>query len=454
MNENFYAQTQPPVRYQYSAAQKWLLFAAIIIALAFDRSIFAYQDAIKTINQFTGRYFIFWGSYLISLYIISWKQLSKNADAWFLLASVLLLFSRALIYTERNLAFVNLIVIPLLLMLHAVVAHFRFPKGSEGQYMLKYIKGWLIWPFCAIGRFFGSLGAVLSKGDSKNRNKIAVGFLLALPLVLLVTALLLSADNVMNYYFGKLFSEFKIGRFVGHLLLIFATAMVFYSFIFNVVWERSPDEKNKQQTAISHVSISVVIGSLLIIYAVFAYVQFAYLFGSGGLPDGLTYSEYARSGFAELLLVAAINIAVFGISLIYSEGSAAVKWLLACLIIMTGIVLASGVVRLSMYIDAYGLTVFRILPMWFMIFLGFTIILCGLKLFWGKLLLIRSCTIALICWYLILNAVNLDAMVASSILKKARAQGSLSETDRVYVMELSKDADKVREEYQDLLAIK
>lgn len=453
MNQDFYSQSPTPVRREYGAAQKWLLAVALIIGIAFDRALFANGGA-ATIAEFTGRYFIFWASYIVSLYVFMWDRIKSNTDSWFLIAAVFLLFGRALVYKEQVLALVNLAVIPLVLMLHAAVAHHRYPAGQEGRYMLAYIKGWFVWPFSAIGSFFGALGAVFGKNSSKNRNKLAVGLLIAVPVVIVVMSLLLSADRVMDYYFNELFTRFRIDKFAGHLLLAAAAAILFYSFLYNAVFAQTKAAQPQSRPQISHISVSVVIGSLLFVYAVFAYIQFAYLFGSKGLPEGLTYSEYARSGFSQLLMIAAINIAVFGISLNYSSEGGAKKCLLLGLLAATGVVLASGMLRLGMYIDAYGLTVFRILPMWFMIYLGITIALCAAKLFLKKLPLLRLCAIALVVWYLVLNAVNLDAMVAASILKKAQATGVLSENDRAYISELSSDADAMRAQYRELLNAK
>lgn len=57
------------------------------------------------------------------------------------------------------------------------------------------------------------------------------------------------------------------------------------------------------------------------VYALFCAVQVRFLFaglltdGSIALPDGLTYSEYARSGFFQLLAVTAINVTLFGLAI-------------------------------------------------------------------------------------------------------------------------------------------
>ncbi len=85
--------------------------------------------------------------------------------------------------------------------------------------------------------------------------------------------------------------------------------MLLYSLFYNLTWGK-PDAdlapvKQNWKTA----GPGVVIGLLLVAYARFTYVQFTYLFG-GVLPVDLTYSEYAREGFAQFLTITVINFTV------------------------------------------------------------------------------------------------------------------------------------------------
>ena len=41
-------------------------------------------------------------------------------------------------------------------------------------------------------------------------------------------------------------------------------------------------------------------------FAVFVFVQLRFLFGGATLPDGITYADYARSGYGQLLLLAVL----------------------------------------------------------------------------------------------------------------------------------------------------
>jgi len=114
------------------------------------------------------------------------------------------------------------------------------------------------------------------------------------------------------------------------------------------------------------------------IYAVFSFVQFAYLFGGNSfvMPSSFTYSEYARRGFAELVVVSIINFAllVFGITFVRKESRRffiAVKSLLTMLVIATFVILASAFYRMVVYENAYGFTYLRIFVQAFMVMVFF-----------------------------------------------------------------------------------
>ena len=74
---------------------------------------------------------------------------------------------------------------------------------------------------------------------------------------------------------------------------------------------------------------------------------------------GLTYAEYARSGFAQLLAVAALTFAVIAAARRWAAAAAAAA-LLAALCVLTLVVLASALKRLGLYEETYGFTRLRL----------------------------------------------------------------------------------------------
>ncbi len=79
---------------------------------------------------------------------------------------------------------------------------------------------------------------------------------------------------------------------------------------------------------------------------------------------GLTYAEYAREGFAQLLVAAALTLAVAAAALRWSEAVTParrrlLRVLLGVLCALTLVVLASALHRLGLYQDAFGATRLR-----------------------------------------------------------------------------------------------
>src|SRR4029078_7451345 len=71
---------------------------------------------------------------------------------------------------------------------------------------------------------------------------------------------------------------------------------------------------------------------------------------------GLTYAEYARSGFAQLMVVAALTLAVAAAARRRAPGSGAPD---AALCVLTLVVLASALKRLGLYEETFGFTRLR-----------------------------------------------------------------------------------------------
>ncbi len=108
----------------------------------------------------------------------------------------------------------------------------------------------------------------------------------------------------------------------------------------------------------------LALGALNALFALFVAVQVAVLFGGDGYvrdAAGLTYAEYARSGFAQLVVVAILTLVVVGAALRWAStervrDARLLRALLAALCLLTLVVLASALHRLGLYERAFGFT--------------------------------------------------------------------------------------------------
>jgi len=126
---------------------------------------------------------------------------------------------------------------------------------------------------------------------------------------------------------------------------------------------------------IPRVAVLTPLTVLCILYVVYIIVMSVYLFSglTGKLPDEwFIYSEYARRGFFELCGVAAINLFLLAFTYSFAKREAgeyprAMRFLTGLLSIMTLLLIATGVSKMLLYVDAYGLSHLRIYTLWFLI---------------------------------------------------------------------------------------
>ncbi len=108
----------------------------------------------------------------------------------------------------------------------------------------------------------------------------------------------------------------------------------------------------------------IALGLLVALFLAFVLVQLTVLFGGRRHvleTAGVTYAEYAREGFWQLLAAAGLTLLVVGASVIFAatpqrRHRIALRLLLGALCALTIVVLASALNRLLLYEEAFGLT--------------------------------------------------------------------------------------------------
>jgi hypothetical protein len=123
--------------------------------------------------------------------------------------------------------------------------------------------------------------------------------------------------------------------------------------------------------------VFIALGAVCVLYMVFILSQIPYFFSAftGVKPEGwLVYSEFARRGFFELCAIVVINLVLITIGNLTSKKarteSRILKLFNVGLAIITLIFIATAFSKMALYIGAYGLTMRRVLPSIFMVFLA------------------------------------------------------------------------------------
>jgi Domain of unknown function (DUF4173) len=219
-----------------------------------------------------------------------------------------------------------------------------------------------------------------TEGWGKHLAPVAKGLLIALPLLLIFGGLLASADAFFSDLVARLFNWDFESIFVHSLLItVLAWAVAgFFRGVFPGTEIKASSRVRPGFLWLSVTEIVIILGLLDILFLGFVLVQFRYFFGGEARIHsiaGLTYAEYARSGFFELVTVAALVLPLL----------LAAHWLLRkdktrderIFCILAGIQIAllfvmiiSAWQRMRLYQREYGLTELRVYTSAFMVWLA------------------------------------------------------------------------------------
>lgn len=280
--------------------------------------------------------------------------------------------------------------------------------------VLDGINSMFVIPFTNFGCQYQSLAYLSRNRKTQARQvfSIVLGLFLALMVVIIVLPLLLKADSGG---FAKLTSgllaylrEIRVGEYVVNIILAIPIAAYLFGLVAGSAHQRGCDsfreESSRKALAVlrvlPHATVYTLLGLLCVLYMLFISSQLPYFFSAfaGKRPEGWqVYAEYARSGFFELCRIAAINLSVLLAANLLSKSAGIVgsnnvlpgandskteipssskllKFLNSLLAVLTLILIATAMSKMILYIGAYGLSMRRLLPCFFMIFLA---VICG-----------------------------------------------------------------------------
>jgi hypothetical protein len=312
-------------------------------------------------------------------------------------------------------------------------------------------------------------------GWSRHLRSVLLGAVMALPLLILFGFLFMSADVA----FEGLINRFFLGNHnevFGHIMLAFMLAWLCGGFLRGLLLGRGvaiTDDgratfvaQNQDGSCVAEivgvnnatlpfkiepvrlgiVEIGTVLGLLNFLFLVFVLLQVRYFFGGAALvqaSNGLTYAEYYRRGFFELVTVAALVLPILlGAHWLLHKDNPAheriFRLLAATQVALLSVIMVSAVRRMLLYQSEYGLTELRLYTTAFMCWLALVFV-------WFIATVLRgrreqfACG-ALIAGFLIvatLHVINPDALIVRVNVAHARAGRGF---DADYAASLSADA--------------
>ena len=223
----------------------------------------------------------------------------------------------------------------------------------------------------------GSAGSRLRLGRLRPLVPVLRGLLVAIPIVAVFSVLFASADAVFARFAGDLLAwqvdlEDAVQRsmVVGSVAWVWAGLFAFSGGLLPTLVgsEAAPGPRSPRGEGgvprLGSVEASTILVVLDLLFVAFVALQVAYLFGGRDTlaTAGLTYADYARRGFFELVAVAVLAVALaVALDLAVGRRSRVQLGVSLALLTLTAVVLVSAFVRLRLYQDAYGWTELRFL---------------------------------------------------------------------------------------------
>lgn len=207
----------------------------------------------------------------------------------------------------------------------------------------------------------GSAFCRQAKGKRSERSRsVLIGILISIPCLFFTGMLLVSADLVFENF---VFQAFQLIRLPSAVFgIAFTICFGFFSSYCSVRYlSGSVPFKASAQRQAQPLSAIIVCGSVAAMYLVFCMIQVLYLFvGNRELPAGVTYAQYARRGFFQLLLICVVNLVIVLCVKKYVSAHKVLNGILLLISCCTYVMTASSAYRMILYILAYHLTFLRV----------------------------------------------------------------------------------------------
>jgi hypothetical protein len=297
--------------------------------------------------------------------------------------------------------------------------------------------------------------------DKQTSEAVVRGLLFATPIIVLFALLLMNADarfessitHLFDWDLGALWSN--AGLFI--LCFILAATLQRAAGVLIPQCEANKEisqeitqtlEHDTQQVPVKktyRIEIGIILALVNVLFLSFVWVQFSYFFGGDAMVqdlNGPSYSEYARRGFFQLLVVAILVMLLLLSSYVMFKPSTSAqqRWfqvLAGSLIVLTWIIELSAVHRMFIYVQAYGLTELRFYSSVMMLWVAGVLLWFSLSVLRNQAgLFLFGTVMSLLLSVALLHVINPDATIMRTNLERL-ATGQHFDVN--YMQQLSAD---------------
>ena len=216
------------------------------------------------------------------------------------------------------------------------------------------------------------------EGRLRHLRSVGLGVLLAAPLLVVFGSLFASADNVFANVLQNVF-VLDLDTIATHTILIGVWGALTAGYLRWSLVARRATAVAAEGTAgaIGIGPVGVALGLVNLMFLLFVVVQLRYFFGGAAIIEettGLTYAEYARRGFFELMAASGLVLPVLmgADHMVRGETAANLttfRRLAGLLLVLLAVVMASAFQRMRLYVGAFGLSEDRLYATAFMVYL-------------------------------------------------------------------------------------
>ncbi len=327
-------------------------------------------------------------AYFAAVFLVLGKR-SYSLPSLLLMAAALLLSHSCALYSALGLTILNCFLILGL----AAAATFQLSGHSVHDWRdwrllseslrlsFRALTGRLARPFQAL--------KLLKKQENSPVRGLLGGLLIAIPVLALVLLLLGSADAVFAGLFDGLMEwleELELGYSLWRLFRWLLLALLLCSGLLFIGEPPQPAQKkgqaSKNASALPFLATTLLLDA---VYILFVSIQFRHLFGGWETAQMAgSWAEYARTGFFQLVGVTVINLAVCllpaGEERYASRGGLVLRIGGGLMTLLSFLILASAAWRIRLYIQAFGLSILRILTVWGIVIIALLLVAAGYKL--------------------------------------------------------------------------
>jgi hypothetical protein len=296
-------------------------------------------------------------------------------------------------------------------------------------------------------------------GGWRRAAAVARGLAIATPLVLVFGALFMSADAVFEDLVMNTVS-IDLEELARHVFLFCLSAWLSTGYLRGFLTSTElplrafwPDDAAQplapKRPLLGITEAATALAALDLLFLAFVVVQFRYLFGGDALvqvtPD-LTYAEYARRGFFELVVAASLVVPVL-LAADWLLGRRArrddlvFRGLAGLQIALVLAITASAFQRLRLYHASYGLTDSRLYAMVLLVWIGALLLWLAATVLRGRRDLFAFGALASgLATVALLFVVNPDDVVARTNVTRMASADAPRRFDVAYATSLSADA--------------